>query len=615
MKEFNYNFALEDAIRFRQFMGTRDRRRGDEMQFEFCPYCQGGSSKDKWTFSINMRTGQNNCMRGSCGIQGNMITLARDFNFQLNEDVSRYYNINNYNAKFRTFKEAHLESKPAAIKYLTGRGISEDIIKRYEITTKKDEDGILVFPFKNEKGELKFIKYRNTEFVKGESKGGKEWCESKCMPILFGMNHCNPNNKTLILTEGQIDSLSVTQSGFENAVSVPLGKNGFTWIPHCWDWLQNFEKIIVFGDLEDGEISLLDTVRKRFKNMSVFHVRIEDYKGCKDANDILRKYGAQQIGDCIKNAVEIPLEHIVKAADVKPVNLFDLEKLETGIASLDKDLYGGLPYGNVTIISGKAGEGKSTFASQILMRALDKRIPCLAYSGELPNYVFKNWIDCQFAGSRMFEYHIDQFDDLTRKAIDPEDQEKISEWYRDLLYLVDSDSILDENGELIEILEIIENSIIRYGFRVILIDNLMTAINLYTDPAGDKYEKQSKFMNRLVILARKYNVLIILVAHQKKGDNDNKNEGISGTADIGNLAAVTLAYEKDKSISPVNRRLSIVKSRLFSIKHPGGWVMQYDEFSRRVEEADADITFHLLWEEDSNGFIDVPENGIEDIPF
>ena len=64
------------------------------------------------------------------------------------------------------------------------------------------------------------------------------------------MNNCNLENKTLILTEGQLDSLSVTECGFENAVSVPTGMNGFTWVPHCWDWVHNFEKIIVFGDLD-----------------------------------------------------------------------------------------------------------------------------------------------------------------------------------------------------------------------------------------------------------------------------------------------------------------------------------------------------------------------------
>ena len=65
------------------------------------------------------------------------------------------------------------------------------------------------------------------------------------------MNHCNPDNPTLVLTEGQIDSLSVAEAGIENAVSVPTGAKGFTWIPYCWDFLSQFKTLVVFGDCEE----------------------------------------------------------------------------------------------------------------------------------------------------------------------------------------------------------------------------------------------------------------------------------------------------------------------------------------------------------------------------
>ena len=122
--------------------------------------------------------------------------------------------------------------------------------------------------------------------------------ETEEKPILFGMYQCNLDNKTLILTEGQLDSLSVTESGIENAVSVPFGKNGFTWIPYCWDWMQNFDTLIVFGDCENGIITLLDEMRKRFRG-TVKAVQRQDYRGCKDANELLCKYGK----DTVRRAV------------------------------------------------------------------------------------------------------------------------------------------------------------------------------------------------------------------------------------------------------------------------------------------------------------------------
>ena len=77
-----YDFQREDAERFAREQGARVRTRGDELEFQRCPYCNGGG-KDKFTFSINLKTGAFKCLRASCGAHGNMITLHKDFNFSV----------------------------------------------------------------------------------------------------------------------------------------------------------------------------------------------------------------------------------------------------------------------------------------------------------------------------------------------------------------------------------------------------------------------------------------------------------------------------------------------------------------------------------------------------
>ncbi|MCI6858501.1 MAG: bifunctional DNA primase/helicase, partial [Eubacterium sp.] len=306
-----YEFKESDAWNFARGSGIETKQKGYELQFLTCPYCRGGRSADKGTFSINLTTGQFKCLRSSCSVSGNMITLARDFD-------------------------------PAVDK-------------------------------------------------------GKEWCEPNCKPILFGMYQCNLDNKTLILTEGQIDSLSVSEAGMENAVSVPTGKNGFTWIPYCWDWLQNFNTLIVFGDNENGHITLLDDMKRRFRG-TVKAVRQQDYRGCKDANEILQKYGRDAVRDAVEHAEAVPVQAVEDLSDVKSVDLFSLPKIPTGIRSLDRILSGGIYLGQTVILTGKRGDGKSTFASQLLANALNDGKTILAYSGELPDYFFKRWIDFQIAG-------------------------------------------------------------------------------------------------------------------------------------------------------------------------------------------------------------------------
>ena len=83
-----YKFKPEDAFDFARYVGEPARQHGDELKFtRFCPYCHGGDKKDKNTFSINLSTGQFKCLRESCGVTGNMISLARDFDFSLGQQV------------------------------------------------------------------------------------------------------------------------------------------------------------------------------------------------------------------------------------------------------------------------------------------------------------------------------------------------------------------------------------------------------------------------------------------------------------------------------------------------------------------------------------------------
>ena len=254
-----YQFKESDAELFQRYVNANARKYGNELQFQYCPYCHGGRHRDAKTFSINLTTGQFECKRSSCGAHGNMITLAKDFDFSLGAEYDRYYNQETF--KFRKFGKKKIQTTGSAIDYLKKRGISQEITERYKITTQKENTNILVFPFFDENGIMVSIKYRKADFNPEKDKN-KEWFEPGCMPALFGMEQCE-DFETLIITEGQIDSLSIAESGIKNAVSVPNGARGFTWVPHCWDWFLKFKRLIVFGDRENGKITLLNELETR----------------------------------------------------------------------------------------------------------------------------------------------------------------------------------------------------------------------------------------------------------------------------------------------------------------------------------------------------------------
>lgn len=591
-----YEFNEDDAFAFARHVNAETKRRGNELGFKECPYCHGAGKGNTFRFSINLETGAFKCLRSSCGASGNMITLAKDFDFRLTNDFEEY---ERPKKKYREFKQPpkKIEPKIPAIEYLKSRGIGEEIAKRYEITVQTGKDNILVFPFYDENGKMVFIKYRKTDFDKTRD-NNKEWCEKDGKPILFGMKQCNLENKTLIITEGQMDSLSVAEAGFENALSVPTGAKGFTWVPYCWDFVHKFDTIIVFGDLEKGKMSLLDEICLRFK-LIIKRVRDEDYKDCKDANEILTKYGREQVKACINNAVLAPMKKVRSLAEVEDINPFDIEKLKTGFKDLDRLLYGGLPFGGIALVTGKPGEGKSTVASQILLSAVENKHKCFAYSGELPNHLFKSWITYQAAGGK----HVIAYDTKwgeTGYNVSKQNKALIEEWYKDSIYIFDSASI--DGDEKTDLIRLTEDMINRYGVDVILIDNLMTALDLTVTTGSDKYEKQSMFVKALARMALKYNVLIILVAHMRKNNfSTNGNDEVAGSSDISNLASVSLMYERDSELMESQRRLKCWKNRLFGKTFGTGWIMEYDERSKRVYGESDDVNRQYSWDKSEKG--------------
>lgn len=595
-----YEFKTEDAYRFADSINAETKQRGNNLMFKVCPYCKASTGNNRWSFAINLENGMFKCLRSSCNASGNMITIAKDFNFSLGTNIDEYYTPKK---KFRSFPKPKepIVPKDKAVEYLKSRGISEEIAKQYQITVQTEHENILVFPFFDEHGDMPFIKYRDTEFSK-EKGGNKEWCQGGGKPILFGIRQCVPPdiNDTLTIAEGQIDSLSIAECGFQNALSVPTGAKGFTWIPYCWDFINRYKKIIVFGDCEKGEITLLKEIKERFNNLAIYHVRTEDYKDCKDANEILQKYGKEQIKVCIENAEAEPIKKVISLAEVQDIDVFSIEKLKTGFKKLDYLLYGGLPFGYLVVLGGKRGLGKSTVGSQIIANAIEQNYISFVYSGELTNSNFKAWLDFQIAGQKNI-IEATSRDGGKRWFIPTEKRRKITDWYADKCFIYDS-STLDANDEQEGILETVEKVICRNGARVILLDNLMTALDLDTANNTDKYEKQSKFVKSLVKMALRYNVLIILVAHKRKSTIvEDKNDDISGSADITNLAGVVINYEPDKEV-PTDRRLTVTKNRLFGKVNLDGDRMMYEEKSKRVYSEIDDVDFAFGWERNSYGF-------------
>ena len=590
-----YEFQERDLLGLAEKLGAETRRKGDELFFKWCPYCHG-DGHDKDTFSVNVSTGLYKCFRSGCDRHGHFVQLARDFGYPLDMgDTPR---------KYRELPQRPLKVKEQAVRYLEGRGISRTVTERYHISARKDNENVLVFPFYDENHTLRFVKYRKTDFDKERDKN-KEWCEKDTMPILFGMDQCQ-DFSCLVITEGQIDSLSVAEAGIPNAVSVPNGARGFTWIENCWDWVSKFPEVVVFGDCERGKITLVDELSRRLR-CKLRVVRQEDYLGEKDANAILQKYGPEAIRQAVHNAQVLPVNHVVRLADVESVDLNDLERIRTGFSNLDR-VVDGFFMGQLVLLTGKRGEGKSTLMGQLMAEALNQGYKVLAYSGELPGYQFKRWLDFQLAGPQNVLTTYNVYSD-PRYSLEEDTVERLNRWYYDSAFLYDNNSL---NGDEYEsLLETIEKAIQRYGVKLVCVDNLMTAIDVAS--ADSQYIQQSQFVRSLKQIAVRYNVVVLLVAHPKKTDGKvTDNDAVSGSSDITNRADIVLSYVKNAEGEAPGGKVFVMKNRMTGklALGDGAVAMEYEPSSKRIYQAGSSPSYKYDWERTPAEF-----SSADDLPF
>lgn len=571
-----YVMNLDDLNGFVEFIGAETQIKGKDMWFRRCPKCGSSAPKeDEWKFSVNWKTGAFGCLRGSCGYKGHFVELCRDYGYKIGMAVEQEY------AQFPQ-PQKRIVPREGAIHYLLDRGISREVAERYEITAFENKPKVLWLPLFNEYGKLVGAKERRMDWKKG-SRFQKEIFTKGSQPILFGMKQCE-DFTTLVITEGLIDALSLAEAGVKNACSVPNGKQGMNWISPCLKWMDRFDEIVIFGDLENGKVSLVDGISKRV-HRPIRVVQADDYLGEKDANDILLAFGKDAVRKCVENAKEREISHVKELADVEYRDLSQLPKIKTGVLELDKALKGGICLGQVVLLSGKRGEGKSTFGSNLFADALDQGYRCFAYSGELPDYHFKGWLNAQLAGTAHTSVRKDQFGD-PEYYVDEETDKRISAWYRGRAFIYDRQMVDGEEFE--SITETVRKAVSQKDIKFVMIDNLMTAMD-DVDDQSNLYLAQSKFVDALKEIAIQYDCVVVLIAHLRKTGKDEKgsafdNDSVSGSSDITNRVDIVMNYSKAPEGSEGDSVLQIGKNRLAGVLKLGkdGIQLKYSAKTKRV---------------------------------
>ena len=244
------------------------------------------------------------------------------------------------------------------------------------------------------------------------------------------------------------------------------------------------------------------------------------------------KYYEPQTRRITEKKEEIVPQAQIKEKGSKFLNFSEIEakdrtqivSIPSGFTQLDKMIIG-FNKGEVSLWSGKNGAAKSTIINQIAINAVDKNFKGVIFSGELPSHKMKNWVHLQCAG-RQFTQKNDKFDNLffVKKSV----SEKIDFWLKDKLFVYNN-----EYGNNFEQLMCdVEEFVVEKGIDFVILDNLMALSLLTLD--GDKYERQTQFINRICTSVKKFNYHIHIIAHPRKQTGFLRKDDISGNADLTN---------------------------------------------------------------------------------
>lgn len=415
----------------------------------------------------------------------------------------------------------HESDMSKVVEYVNTRKISKSTI---EYVGLKSENGNIVFEYRNQYGTHISNKYRPAKKL---SKGDlKMWFEKDTNAnTLFNMDKVNID-KPLVICEGEFDCLSMIEAGVLNSVSVPTGCHSTEWIEVNWDFIKQFDEVVICFDNDKAGIKGAREISSRLENDTIKIANIENYN---DVNEVLFKLGKDEIIKIIRSAEELDIEGIVTLDQISDFDIYEAEKVKTGFKAIDEAIVG-MVMGSLNVFTGFNGSGKSTMLNQILIgEAMAQGFKCFLFSGELTKENVRYWLMQTIAN----EEHYSEF--TSKEGVI---YNKVSNSGKSLIekYSKDKVFIYNDDYDVETVISKMEKMAKKKGVKVFVIDNLMT---LECDKYVDELQQQKYIIKSLKNFAKKFNVIVHLVAHPKKqqrGQIGILKDDIAGTGNITNLA-------------------------------------------------------------------------------
>jgi len=388
------------------------------------------------------------------------------------------------------------------IKWFEGRSISQKTLVKMKITegvefmpqTGKSENTIQFNYFIN--NELINIKYRdgrkNFKLVKGAEK------------VFYNIDR-TIGHDYIVIVEGEMDALSFVESGIESVVSVPNGatinNTNLDYLDSCIDYFESKEKVILAVDADEAGLALKQELIRRLGAEKCFTVEFGTYK---DANEFLMAHGRSVLADVINKAKPVPIENVVTLKDINDeLEEFIHEGFKPGyqIGLNNFDSIFSTYTGQFITVTGVPSSGKSDFVDRMVVGYYLKYGWKTAFASpeNKPTFLHTHKLIRKLGGWMPSKDDIgtDRWNNIISKV-------------NDNFYFIeneryDLDAVLAKGAELVK----------RKGIKCLVIDPY-NKVKMQGASSMSIPDATMEYLTRVEAFAKKYDVLVIIVAHPTK---------------------------------------------------------------------------------------------------
>lgn len=482
-------------------------------------------------------------------------------------------------------------------KALHTRGITEETCRKYG------------YCYVEDKGEVKQCApyYKNGELVAQHLRSADKrfsWVGDTRDLELFGQSKWKSGGKRLVITEGEIDCLTIAQV-FNlrwQVVSVPNGAaSAKKYIKQNIEFVESFEEIVLSFDMDEQGRKATEEVAQL---LTPGKVKIADWSPYKDPNEMLQAGKGAEIAQRIFNAKLYRPDGIIAGSDITLEDLLEDENYnsyELPYPELN-DMLKGLRKGEITTITAGTGIGKSTLAREIAYHLAVK------HGLKIGVVALEESIKKSALGYMAIRLNVPMGDLFLDKSIVP--IEDFEDAYMELIasdrfYFYDHFGSL-ESDNLLHKLKYLASGL---DVDFIVLDHISIVVSGIAD--GDERRIIDNLMTDLRSLVENTGVGMLLISHLSvpQGGAKAHEEGgrvtlnqLRGSGSIKQISDNIIGVERNQQGKDPNVSLiRLLKNRLIGVTGKAGYVRYHRDTGRLlpseppVEEEEQEDDEMMMW--------------------